>query len=92
MTLATEIIGGMKNRMAKTNKAIDDTLIEIVSAKAVINAIICMAEDEQHIEVANALYGVSGMLDASRRKLRKRYTKDSKYLSSIGIENGTTDV
>lgn len=85
MNLATEVIRGMK----QTNKAIDDILIEIVSAKAVINAIICMAEDEQQIEIANALYGVSSMLDAIRGKLRKRYTKDSVYLSSIGFKLGT---
>jgi nucleoside diphosphate kinase len=79
----------MKQHMTKSNKEINDTLIEIVSAKAVINAIICMAEDEQQIEIANALYGVSSMLDAIRGKLRKRYTKDSGYLSSIGFKLGT---
>ena len=84
MNLATECISGMKQHMTKSNKEINDTLIEIVSAKAVINAIICMAEDEQQIEIANALYGVS-----IRGKLRKRYTKDSGYLSSIGFKLGT---
>lgn len=84
---ATEIISGMKQRMLKTSEAIDDTLVGIICTKAVVNAIVRMAEDEHQIEIANALYGVSGMLDAISGRLNKRYRKDCKYLSSIGCEN-----